>query len=125
MIIVSFLCLFLICGSFVIDKIATVYYNGKNFFFEKEIKNMSDFSIALELLGVGMITVFIILALVVILGNLIIRVANYIMPEKQVVATVTDTSSTENLNPKKVAAIVSAVKIITQGRGTVTKIEKM
>lgn len=85
---------------------------------------MSDIGIALEMMGVGMITVFIILSLVVMIGNLIIRFVNKYLPEEisQKVRQVTD--KTSGLNPRKVAAIVSAVKIVTEGKGRVTNIEK-
>lgn len=85
---------------------------------------MSDMSVALELLGVGMITVFVILSLVVILGQLIIRFVNRFMPEvEKVVASGAGHGS--EIHPKKVAAIVSAVKTITNGTGRVTKIDRM
>ena len=43
---------------------------------------MSDFGFALQLMGIGMITVFIILSLVVLIGNLIIRFVNKYLPEE-------------------------------------------
>jgi len=86
---------------------------------------MNDMGIALELLGVGMITVFTILALVVILGQLIIRFVNRFIPEvERAVASGTNGSESE-INPKKVAAIVSAVKTITNGAGRVRKIDRI
>jgi len=86
---------------------------------------MSDFNIALELLGVGMVTVFIILALVVIVGNLIIRFVNKYIPEETAKVIPVAANQQGMLNPKKVAAIVSAVKIITSGKGKISKIEKI
>lgn len=86
---------------------------------------MGEIGIAFELLGVGMITVFVILALVVILGNLIIRAINRYMPEIQKVsAKVADTAIT-GINPKKMAVIASAVNKVTNGTGRATKIEKL
>ena len=85
---------------------------------------MNDMGVALELLGVGMITVFTILALVVILGQLIIRFVNKFMPGVEPVLAVQKESMTSEINPKKMAAIVSAVKIVTDGTGRVTKIER-
>lgn len=86
---------------------------------------MSDFSLALELLGVGMITVFVILSLVVIIGNVIIRFVNRYIPE-EVGKTVSVATNTANgVNSKKMAAIVSAVNILTYGKGKVSKIEKI
>ncbi len=86
---------------------------------------MNEMGIALELLGVGMVTVFIILALVVILGDLIIRFVNRFMPEiEQAIVTKSESASTPASN-KKVAAIISAINTITKGNGRVTKIEKL
>lgn len=86
---------------------------------------MNDMGIALELLFVGMVTVFVILALVVILGNLIIRFVNRFIPEiRKVSAQLTEAVISE-INPKKTAAIVSAVNTVTKGSGRVTKIEKL
>jgi oxaloacetate decarboxylase gamma subunit len=86
---------------------------------------MSDMGIALELLGVGMITVFVILALVVILGNLIIRFVNKFVPGlERVSVSVSETTKSE-INLKKMAVIVSAVNQITKGSGRVSKIEKL
>lgn len=86
---------------------------------------MSDFGFALELMGVGMITVFIILLLVVVVGNLIIRLVNRFIPE-EVTTTISNAASmATELNKKKIAAIVSAVNTVTKGKGRVTKIEKL
>ncbi|MDX9880875.1 MAG: OadG family protein [Prolixibacteraceae bacterium] len=88
---------------------------------------MNDFGLALELLGVGMITVFIILSFVVVIGNLIIRFVNKYIPEEKasVVRAVAAGSSRNGPDPRKIAAITSAVSIVTRGKGKVTKIEKM
>ncbi|MBL7970970.1 MAG: OadG family protein [Prolixibacteraceae bacterium] len=81
--------------------------------------------IAFELLGVGMVTVFIILALVVVLGDLIIRFVNRFVPELEKVAVTKSASGASEVNPKKMAAIVSAVTKVTGGSGRVTKVEKL
>jgi oxaloacetate decarboxylase gamma subunit len=86
---------------------------------------MNEMGIAFELLGVGMVTVFIILALVVILGDLIIRFVNRFMPELEKVTVAKSTSSVSEVNPKKMAAIVSAVAKVTDGNGRVVKVEKL
>lgn len=86
---------------------------------------MNEMGVALELLGVGMISVFIILAIVVIIGNLIIRFVNKYMDED--IKPLSKNSSTTGLeiNPKKLAAIVSAVNIVTKGTGRVTDVRKL
>jgi len=81
-----------------------------------------DLALALELLGVGMITVFLILLLVVILGNLIVLVANKYFPEA-VQPKRTGTAGT-SVESNKMAAIIAAVNIVTKGKGKVTNIEK-
>lgn len=83
----------------------------------------SNFDLALELLGVGMITVFFILFIVVFLGNVIIQFVNRFIPEiKTIPAVVTPNSST--IDPKKMAAIVAAVQIVSEGKGKVVNVEK-
>ena len=73
-----------------------------------------DVSTALSLLTVGMITVFSVLLLVVLTGNLLIQLSNRIGTN----------SENGDISPSKVAAIVGAVEILTEGRGRITKIEK-
>jgi oxaloacetate decarboxylase gamma subunit len=79
---------------------------------------------ALKLMITGMSTVFFILIMVVVLGNLIIRLTNKFAP---VPLTVTELASPKNagIEPAKLAAIISAVEITTKGKGKVTSIEKM
>ena len=71
----------------------------------------SEFSTALTLLAIGMITVFVVLLLVVITGNVLIRMVNRL-----------DKSTT--IEPAKIAAISAAVEAFTDGKGHITKIEK-
>lgn len=74
----------------------------------------SDISSALSLLIVGMITVFVVLLLVVITGNLLIRFVNQITRE----------NNDDNMSSAKIAAITATVDIITKGQGKIQKIEK-
>ena len=78
---------------------------------------------ALELLVVGMITVFIILGLVVLTGQFIIRLVNRFTPEKPLVSGVTHLGDA-NIG-KHIAAIVTTVDIVTQGKGRIKNIEKI
>lgn len=79
---------------------------------------------ALRLMLTGMSTVFFILIMVVVLGNLIIRITN-----KFTVAPLAPTENANNakseIDPAKLAAIVSAVQVTTFGKGKVTSIEKV
>ena len=79
---------------------------------------------ALKLMLTGMSTVFFILIMVVVLGNLIIRLTNKFA---LVPVAVTNKSNRPNpeIDPVKLAAIISAVEITTKGQGKVTSIEKM
>jgi oxaloacetate decarboxylase gamma subunit len=81
------------------------------------------FSTAFMLMAVGMITVFTILALIVILGNVLIKLVNRFIPEAKVSAVVKRVTMGA-IDPRKMAAIVSAVDIVTEGRAKVTSITK-
>jgi oxaloacetate decarboxylase (Na+ extruding) subunit gamma len=79
----------------------------------------------LILLAVGMITVFTVLVLVVLSGNLLTYLVNKYIPEEPgigISGTVTETVGA--LEKSKVSAIVAAVEWVTKGKGRVTKIEK-
>ncbi len=83
-----------------------------------------EFSTALMLLAVGMITVFTILALIVLFGNILILLVNKFIPEQKVRAIVSRATS-GSFKPRKMAAIVSAVDITTEGKAKVTSITKV
>ena len=75
-----------------------------------------DYTMAFNLLFIGMITVFAVLLLVYITGNLLIRFVNAYLPGSM--------PGDEGIDKKKVAAINAAVEIVTQGKGEVTEIKK-
>ncbi len=81
---------------------------------------MENFIYALELMGIGMGTVFVVLILVIELGKLLILLVNKFAPaEEKPQATATAAV------PANIAqAISQAVNIITGGKGKVEKIEK-
>ncbi|MEO9805652.1 MAG: OadG family protein [Reichenbachiella sp.] len=78
---------------------------------------------AFLLMGVGMITVFIVLLCVVIVGKLLIRFVNHYVP--MVEASADHTSKATEIAPTKIAAITSAIEIFTKGKGKVTSINKI
>ena len=78
---------------------------------------------AFMLLSVGMITVFTILLLIVVFGNILIALVNRFIPEVEMIRTVKNQGSA-SMDPRKVAAIVSAVDIVSDGRAKVTSITK-
>ncbi|MEQ9231079.1 MAG: hypothetical protein RIF46_10385 [Cyclobacteriaceae bacterium] len=72
-----------------------------------------EISSALTLLAIGMITVFVVLLLVVITGNILIRLVNRFVPE-----------SKDGISDKTLAVLTAAVESVTGGKGKITKIEK-
>ena len=84
----------------------------------------SNFDLALQLLGVGMLTVFFILFIVVFLGNIIIQFVNRFIPQAEIV-TAQPKTTTSAIDQKKMAAIVAAVQIVTEGKGKVVNVEKI
>lgn len=76
-----------------------------------------------ELIFTGMGTVFFILIMVVLLGNVIIRITNKYVPVIEI--KVVSESKPSEINPAKIAAIVSAVELVTGGKGKVSSIENM
>lgn len=83
-----------------------------------------DYSTALLLLAVGMITVFSILALIVLLGSWLIKFVNRYFPEEKSSSTSPKGSGNNTLDPIKLAVIVSTVDIVTKGKGKVISAEK-
>jgi oxaloacetate decarboxylase gamma subunit len=79
---------------------------------------------ALQLMIIGMSTVFSVLLLVILLGNLLIRVINKYIPEEESKISNTENKST-SIDPSVVQAIQVAVAKMTNGKGKVEKIEKI
>jgi oxaloacetate decarboxylase (Na+ extruding) subunit gamma len=79
---------------------------------------------AIAIMVVGMVTVFMILWFVGIIGNTIIRLTNkYALTPEPVIK---QTNTVHSENPKnKVAAIVAAVELITGGTGHIIEIKKV
>ncbi len=86
---------------------------------------------AFLVLMVGMITVFVVLLLVVLSGQLLIRLVNRFLPAPSndygLVARKApfQTVSSSSTSSSKIAALVAAVDIVTKGKGKITKIEKL
>ena len=76
-----------------------------------------EFATALSLLAIGMITVFVVLTLVVVTGNLLTSFVNRFIPMTADVPAQIGSAS-------KVAAITAAVDTITKGKGVITSIER-
>ena len=84
---------------------------------------MENIQEALLLLLIGMIMVIIVLSLVVGLGNLLIRLTNRCVKDDRDTQSHFGASRTDK-NPKKIAAIIAAVDIATQGQGKIESINK-
>ena len=87
---------------------------------------MENLGLGVLLMVVGMITVFIILWIIIGLGNLLIRLVNKYAPEEKLKIAVRPVVAGvgSDISDPIVAAIVSAVSITTQGKGKVTSIKK-
>ena len=75
------------------------------------------------LLAIGMTTVFIILALVVLGGKLTIIITNKFTPKVETLVVRPVSSST--IDSTKIAAITAMVETITQGKGHIQEIKKI
>lgn len=81
---------------------------------------MKELSEAFVVMAVGMLMVFLILALVVFIGNLIIRIINKIDKGEAVAP-----GKTNFVDNKTMAAIVATVEFVTQGQGKIVDINKI
>ena len=79
---------------------------------------------ALQLMVVGMITVFLILMIVMNLGKLLIALVNKFAPE-EAVASKKQVASVSAVDPMAQSIIKAAVEKLTNGKGVVKKIEKI
>ncbi|WP_291860049.1 OadG family transporter subunit [Marinilabilia sp.] len=82
-----------------------------------------SFNQAWVLLGVGMVTVFTVLLLVVLIGNGLVLFVNRFLPESES-GKPGNAGFKSAIHPSKVAAIVAGVKNVTAGRGNVVEIRK-
>lgn len=80
---------------------------------------------ALTVMLVGMTTVVLILCLVMVIGNLIIRTTNRYFPDIESGKKILKNYSGETASAGKIAAIVAAIDIVTNGKGHITKITKV
>lgn len=87
---------------------------------------MENIGIALQLMVVGMVTVFIILFIVIQLGKLLISVVNKVAPEEAPAqARQTKTATVATVDASTMAIIQAAVAQITGGKGSVKKVERV
>lgn len=75
---------------------------------------------ALTLMVIGMITVFVVLFLVYLTGNLLIAAINRWFPEPA--ASYQKTRS--EISNQKIAAVTAAIEVFSKGKARITNIEK-
>lgn len=85
---------------------------------------MENLNTALLLMMVGMTTVFAILLIVIYLGKALIALVNKYAPE-EVAPVKAGTSGQAPIPGNILAAISAAVTVVTQGKGKVSKVEKI
>ena len=86
---------------------------------------MENLETAFLLMVVGMATVFVILLIVIYLGKLLISLGNKYAPEEVVPVKQTSSQGPAPVPGNILAAITAAVNVVTQGKGKVTKVEKL
>lgn len=89
---------------------------------------MENIETGLLLMAVGMTTVFAILLIVINLGKGLIVLVNKYAPEEMVVkkqVTPQRQAPATGIPSQTTAAIVSAISVMTGGKGKVVKIEKL
>ena len=86
---------------------------------------MENLETAFLLMVVGMATVFVILLIVIYLGKLLISLVNKYAPEEVVSVKQTSSQAPVPIPGNILAAITAAVNVVTQGKGKVTKLEKL
>ncbi len=85
---------------------------------------MENLGTALLLMVVGMATVFVILLLVIYLGKVLISLVNKYAPE-EVIPVKQHSQGPAPVPGNILAAITAAVNVVTQGKGKVTKVDKL
>ena len=86
---------------------------------------MENLETAFLLMVVGMANVFVILLIVIYLGKLLISLVNKYAPEEVVSVKQTSSQAPVPIPGNILAAITAAVNVVTQGKGKVTKVEKL
>ena len=86
---------------------------------------MENLETAFLLMVVGMATVFVILLIVIYLGKLLISLVNKYAPEEVVSVKQTSSQAPVPIPGNILAAITAAGNVVTQGKGKVTKVEKL
>lgn len=86
---------------------------------------MENLGIGLQLMIVGMCTVFLILIIVIYGGKLLIIAVNRLAPEEVAVAKKTAQDQTGTVSPSTMAVLNEVVKQLTGGKGRVSSARKI
>ena len=87
---------------------------------------MENIGLALQLMVVGMVTVFIILMIVIQLGKWLIQIVNKVAPEETVASKRKTAPGTATAIDAQTRAVIrEAVSQITGGKGSVSKVERL
>ena len=86
---------------------------------------MENMGLGLTLMLIGMVTVFIILLIVINLSKVLISIVNKVAPEEEAPKKKAAVPSTTIIDSNVMAIIEAAVKELTDGKGTVTSVEKL
>jgi oxaloacetate decarboxylase gamma subunit len=98
----------------------TLLYALQHFvIFGLQFTYMSDLALALQILIIGMLSVFVILSLVVLTGKLLIQIVN------RMSTAAAATPLQEEDDQQEIVAIVAAVDVITAGKGRIEKIDRI
>ncbi len=80
-----------------------------------------NISLAIQLMLVGMISVFSILGIVVLLGHVLINAVNKYAPHSQDKAEQVEGA----ISRQKLAVLSAAIEILTKGKGVVKSVKKL
>ena len=86
---------------------------------------MENFGEALLLMLIGMSTVIVILLLIIFLGKLLIYLTNKYVPVEEIAPKPQQQQGPAPIPSHIMAAITSAVSVVTQGKGKITKVDKL
>jgi oxaloacetate decarboxylase gamma subunit len=84
----------------------------------------AEFLEGITLMLIGMITVFVVLCLVVLMGGLMIRIVNRFAPN-EVPGLSSSSTPTSALSHQQIAVLTAAVSVVTHGKGKVVSITKL
>lgn len=86
---------------------------------------MDNFFMALQLMGIGLATVFSVLLLIIFLGNVLIKLINKYAPEEEAHKSNAFSAAPNPVDANVAQAISMAISKITNGKSKADKIERI